>query len=56
LDGVVSLAERAEDPVGDRPQAWSLTIEPVGEREVVHLSHPAVVGGHTYETPVTNTM
>ena len=31
LDGVVSLAERAEHPVGDRPKMWSLILELAGE-------------------------
>jgi hypothetical protein len=31
LDGVVGLAERAEHPVGHRPQAGPLLLEPLGQ-------------------------
>ena len=39
LHGVVGLAERAEDPVGDRAQPGPLAVELVGQLEFVHRCH-----------------
>jgi hypothetical protein len=50
LHGVVGLAERAEHPVGHRPQADPMLLEPLGQRLVgVHPSHPPVATCHPCE-------
>ena len=45
LHGVVGLAQRAEDPVGDRAQPGPLAVERVGEIEFVHRCHIVGVAG-----------
>jgi hypothetical protein len=44
LDGVVGLGERAEHPVGHRPQVGAVLLEAIGQPlRVVHRSRPPVV-------------
>ena len=51
LHGVVGLGHRAQHPVGDRPQARPVLLEPLGQP--VLLAHPvtssALAAGHTHE-------
>jgi hypothetical protein len=47
LHGVVSLARRAEHPVGDGPQMGPVLLEPLGKPVVfVHRSHSSVAVSH----------
>ena len=52
LHGVVGLAERAEHPVGDRPQVAAVLLEALGELVLVHGCHipPSAVSMHDPRT------
>ena len=54
LQGVVGLGDRAEHPVGHRPQSWSLLLEPVCQPlAVVHRSRPRVARCQGSDTTYT---
>jgi hypothetical protein len=52
LHRVVGLVQRAEDPVGDRPQLGSLPVEPVGQLNFVHRCHTVLVSRVIRDKPV----
>ena len=57
LDGVVGLAERAEHPVGHRPQVGPVRLEPLRQPvALVHRSHSSVASGHSRQTRRTRAM
>jgi hypothetical protein len=47
LHGIVGLVQRAEDPVGDRPQLRALAIERVSLLNFAHAVTPSWSRGHT---------
>ena len=48
LDGVVGLAQRAEHPVGHRPQAGSVLLEALRQPvALIHRSRSSVASGHS---------
>jgi hypothetical protein len=53
LHGVVGLAQRAEDAVGDRAQLGPLAVELVGQLEFVHRCHAVRVRARGWSIPVT---
>ena len=49
LDGVVGLAQRAEHPVGHRPQVGPVLLEALRQLiALIHRSHSFVASGHSF--------
>jgi alkylhydroperoxidase family enzyme len=46
LHRVVGVAQRSDDPVGNRPQPPTLLIKPLGQVELIHVTSPPGFGSH----------